>query len=143
MAWDPAEFERNLREDMRTHGGRPTSGPLAGQPLLVLTTTGAKSGEQRTAIVTYHRDGDHLVVAGSKGGADTNPAWYYNLLANPDATVEIGEDVFPVRAVVESAGDERDRLWNDHVKELPGFGEYPKKTSRVIPMVVLERAGAR
>jgi deazaflavin-dependent oxidoreductase (nitroreductase family) len=140
MAWDPAEFERNLREDMRAHGGRPTSGPLAGAPLMVLTTTGAKSGEPRTAIVTYHRDGDRWVVAGSKGGADTNPSWYYNLLANPDATVEIGTEAFPVHATVESTGEERDRLWSDHVKELPGFGEYPKQTSRVIPMIVLEKA---
>jgi len=140
MAWDPAEFERNLREDMRAHGGVPTSGPLAGSPLMVLTTTGAKSGEPRTAIVTYHRDGDHWVVAASKGGADTNPSWYSNLLAHPDATVEIGTDVFPVHSVVESSGEERDRLWDDHVKEHPGFGEYTKKTSRVIPMIVLEKA---
>lgn len=142
MAWDPAEFERSLREDMRTHGGRPTSGPLAGATLLVLTTTGAKSGEPRTAIVTYHRDGDHWVLAASKGGADTNPSWYANLLAHPDATAEIGTDVFPVRATVEATGAERDRLWNDHVKEHPGFGEYPSKTSRVIPMIVLEKTGS-
>jgi deazaflavin-dependent oxidoreductase (nitroreductase family) len=141
MAWDPAEFERKLKEDLREHGGRATSGPLAGQSMLVLTTTGAKSGEARDAIVTFHRDGDHIVIAASKGGADTNPAWYYNLLAHPDAKVEIGTDVIPVHATVESSGPERDRLWDQHVRELPQFGEYPSKTDRVIPMIVLEQAG--
>jgi deazaflavin-dependent oxidoreductase (nitroreductase family) len=142
MAWDPAAFERQLIEDMRAHGGRPSSGPMAGQPLMVLTTTGAKSGEPRTAIVTYHRDGDAWVVAGSKSGADTNPAWYYNLLAKPEAMIEVDNRTFPVRAKVESSGPERDRLWNDHVAELPAFGEYPKQTNRVIPMIVLEKAEA-
>jgi deazaflavin-dependent oxidoreductase (nitroreductase family) len=109
--------------------------------MLVLTTTGAKSGEQREAIVSFHEDGDKIVIAASKGGADENPSWYYNLLAHPDATVEIGTETFPVHATV-TQGPERDRLWKDHVQALPQFGEYPSKTDRVIPMIELEKSGS-
>jgi len=138
--WDPEAWTRNLIADMRAHGGRPSSGPMAGKTLMILTTKGAKSGEDRTAIVTYHRDGDRWVIAASKSGAPTHPAWYHNLIAHPDATVEVDNQVLPVRAR-EATGEERDRLWNDHVAELPEFGEYPKITERVIPMLVLEKAG--
>jgi deazaflavin-dependent oxidoreductase (nitroreductase family) len=138
--WDPEAWTRNLIADMRAHGGRPSSGPMAGKTLMILTTKGAKSGEDRTAIVTYHRDGDRWVIAASKSGAPTHPAWYHNLIAHPDATVEVDNQVLPVRAR-EATGEERDRLWNDHVAELPEFGEYPKITDRVIPMLVLEKAG--
>jgi deazaflavin-dependent oxidoreductase (nitroreductase family) len=140
MSWDPEAWTRNLIADMREHGGRPASGPMAGKPLMILTTKGAKSGAERTAIVTYHRDGDAWIIAASKSGAPENPSWYYNLLANPTATAEIDNEIVRVRAR-EVTGDERDRLWNDHVAQLPEFGEYPKKTDRVIPMLVLERAG--
>jgi deazaflavin-dependent oxidoreductase (nitroreductase family) len=137
--WDPEAWTRNLIADMRAHDGRPSSGPMAGKPLMILTTKGAKSGEDRTAIVTYHKDGNAWVIAASKGGAPAHPSWYHNLLAHPDATAEVDNEVVRVRAH-EAAGAERDRLWNDHVSELPEFGEYPKKTDRVIPMLVLERA---
>jgi deazaflavin-dependent oxidoreductase (nitroreductase family) len=136
--WDPEAWTRALKADLREHGGRASTGPLAGQQMLVLTTTGAKSGEPREAIVSFHRDGDKIVVAASKGGADENPSWYYNLVANPDATIEIGADSFPVHATV-TQGAERDRLWGDHVRELLQFGEYPSKTDRVIPMIELEK----
>jgi deazaflavin-dependent oxidoreductase (nitroreductase family) len=139
MNWDPEAWTRNLIADMRANGGRPSSGPMAGKTLLVLTSKGAKTGEERTAIVTYHKDGDHWVIAGSKGGSDEHPQWYYNLKANPDASIEVDNQVVPVHAT-EASGAERDRLWNDHVAQLPEFGDYPKKTSRVIPMFVLERA---
>ena len=137
--WDPDAWERALKADVREHGGRASNGPLAGQQLLVLTTTGAKSGEPREAIVNFHEDGDKFVIAASKGGADENPSWYYNLVAHPDATVEIGVESFPVHATV-TEGPERDRHWNAHVAQLPQFGEYPSKTSRVIPMIELEKA---
>jgi deazaflavin-dependent oxidoreductase (nitroreductase family) len=139
MNWDPESWTRNLIADMREHGGRASSGPMAGKPLMILTTKGAKSGSDRTAIVTYHRDGDAWIIAASKGGAPENPSWYHNLLANPTATAEIDNELVPLRAR-EATGEERDRLWNDHVAELPEFGEYPKKTDRVIPIFVLERA---
>jgi deazaflavin-dependent oxidoreductase (nitroreductase family) len=130
-------FTRSLTEDIRTNGV-PTSGPMAGRPLMILTTRGAKSGEPREAIVTYTRDGDRYVIAASKSGAPTNPHWYYNLLANPEATVEAEREKFTVRAT-EVTGAERERLWNQHAEERPEFREYPQKTSRVIPVLTLER----
>ena len=137
--WDPAAWTRNLIADMREHGGRPSAGPMAGKPLIVLTSIGAKTGEPRTAIVTYHKDGDRWAIAASKGGDPKNPQWFYNLKAHPDVTIEVDNQQVPVHAVFTS-GAERDRLWNDHVAQLPEFGEYPKKTDRVIPMILLERA---
>ena len=136
--WDPEAFTKALIEDMRAHGGRPASGPMAGKPLMILKTTGAKTGQPRTAIVTYHKDGDRYVIAASKSGAPTNPAWYHNLLANPEATVEVGNQTFKARAT-DTDGAERDRLWNEHVAVLPEFGEYPKKSNRRIPVLVLEK----
>jgi deazaflavin-dependent oxidoreductase (nitroreductase family) len=136
--WDPEAFTRSLIEDMRAHGGRPTTGFLAGKALLVLTSTGAKTGEPRTAIVTYHMDGDRYVVAASKSGSPENPAWYHNLVAHPDATIEVDNATFPIRAT-EATGAERDRLWNDHVAAHPEFGEYPSKTDRIIPVLLIER----
>jgi deazaflavin-dependent oxidoreductase (nitroreductase family) len=136
--WDPEAWTRNLIADMRANGGVPSTGPMAGETLLILTTTGAKTGEPRTSIVNYHHDGDAWVIAASKGGADTNPAWYYNILANPEVTIEVDNEVLQARANV-TRGTERDHLWDDHVRALPKFGEYPSKTDRVIPMIRLER----
>jgi deazaflavin-dependent oxidoreductase (nitroreductase family) len=138
--WDPEAFTRGLIEDMRAHGGAVTSGPMAGRPLLLLTTKGAKSGEERRAILTYTRDGDKYVVAGSKSGAPTNPAWYHNLLAHPIVGVEVGGETIEARAT-NIDGSERDRLWANHVAARPEFAEYPKKSGRVIPMITLERIG--
>jgi deazaflavin-dependent oxidoreductase (nitroreductase family) len=137
MAVDYDAWTRTLMEDIREHGG-PSQGPMAGRPLMILTTTGAKSGEERSAVVTYTRDGDRYIVAASKSGAPTNPAWYYNLLANPTATVETGGEKFQARAT-EATGDERERLWNQHAEQRPEFRDYPNKTTRVIPVLVLER----
>jgi deazaflavin-dependent oxidoreductase (nitroreductase family) len=136
--WDPAEFTKALIADMRAHGGRAASGPMAGKPLMVLTTTGARTGEPRTSIVTYHKNGDRFAIAASMGGAPKHPAWYHNLIANPDATIEVDNETFKVRAT-DTSGAERDRLWDEHVAELPEFGEYPKKTDRTIPMLLLDR----
>jgi deazaflavin-dependent oxidoreductase (nitroreductase family) len=137
MAVDYEAYQRALIEDIRTHG-RPTQGPMAGRPLMVLTTKGAKTGEPRTAVVTYTRDGERYVICASKGGAPTNPAWYYNLIENPEATAEAGNEVFKVRAT-ETKGAERERLWDQHAAERPEFRDYPKKTSRKIPVFVLDR----
>lgn len=134
---DYADFTRQLMADIREHG-KPTSGPMAGRPLMILTTTGARSGEPRSAVVTYTRDGDRYVVAASKSGAPTNPAWYYNLLADPSATIETEGEKFPARATV-TEGAERERLWNQHATERPEFRDYPTKTTRVIPVITLER----
>jgi len=132
-------WEEALIADLRANNGRPSSGPLAGQPLLLLWSTGAKSGKQRRSILTYSRDGQDYVVAGSKSGAPTHPAWYYNVQANPEVTVEIGTEKFAATATVEE-GAERDRLWAQHVEQLPRFGDYPAQTGgRVIPTIRLRR----
>ncbi len=132
------DFTQMLIDDLRSHGGKVTTGPMAGRPLMILTTKGAKTGEDRVAVVTYTRDGDRYVIAASKSGAPTNPDWFHNLQANPEVGVEAGGESFTARATVTS-GDERDRLWKHHADERPEFREYPKITDRVIPMIVLQR----
>jgi deazaflavin-dependent oxidoreductase (nitroreductase family) len=116
-------------------------GPF-GDNLILLTTVGARSGEERTSPVMYHRDGDRYVVVASKAGAPDNPRWYNNLKANPVARIEVGTatglETFQVK-VREAEGEERDRLFADRVAIAPGFGEYQQKTSRLIPVMVLER----
>ena len=116
-------------------------GPF-GDQLMLLTTVGARSGEERITPVMYHRDGDRYVVIASKGGAPDHPGWYHNLKANPVAKVEVGAkngtETFEVRAR-EVEGKERERIYAERVAVAPGFGEYPRMTSRQIPVVVLER----
>lgn len=137
---DPEAFTRDLVADMRAHDGVPTKGPFDGRQLVILTTMGARSGEPRTAVLAYRKEGARIVIAGSKGGAPTDPAWVHNLKARSVATAEVNNEVFPVAATIEADGPERDRLWAAHVAEMPGFAEYPAKTDRIIPMIVLERA---
>jgi deazaflavin-dependent oxidoreductase (nitroreductase family) len=138
MTSDYEAFTRMIVDDMRAHGGQVTIGPMAGRPLMLLTTKGAKSGQERTSIVTYTRDGDRYVIAASKSGAPTNPAWFYNLKAHANVTVEVGGETFAARANI-SSGDDRDRLWDQHSTQRAEFREYPKITDRVIPMILLER----
>ena len=135
--WDPEAFENNMIADMRAHDGAVTQGPLAGDPLLVLTMIGAKSGQPRRAILTYSRDSGDYVVAASKGGAPTDPVWLSNLRANPDVTVEAGNTTFQAKARVVGDDKEHDRLWAAHVARLPNFADYPTKAGRVIPVVRL------
>jgi deazaflavin-dependent oxidoreductase (nitroreductase family) len=137
---DYEAFTQNLIADMRSHGGQITTGPMAGRPLMLLTTRGVRSGKERTAIVTFTRDGDRYVIAASKSGAPTNPSWFYNLRANPLVTAEAGGETFKARATVTS-GAERDRLWAQHAGERPEFREYPNLTTRVIPVILLDRLG--
>ena len=132
------DFTQKLIDELRSHGGQVTTGPMAGRPLMILTTRGARSGEERTAVVTYTRDGDRYVIAASKSGAPTNPDWFHNLQANPEVSVEAGGEAFTARATV-TTGEERDRLWEQHAHERPEFREYPKITDRVIPMILLDR----
>jgi deazaflavin-dependent oxidoreductase (nitroreductase family) len=129
-------FEDALLADMRAHGGNVTSGPLAGNPLLVMTSIGAKSGEPRRAIVTYSRDGDDYIIAGTKSGAPTEPLWVNNLRANPDVTIEVGGRTLPATATIVDEAD-RQRLWDAHVAALPWFGGYPEKAGGVIPVIRL------
>jgi deazaflavin-dependent oxidoreductase (nitroreductase family) len=138
---DAAAWEQALIADMRAGGGRPTQGPLAGHPLMLLYSIGVKSGQRRRSILTYSRDGDAYVVAGTAGGSKVDPAWIANVAKDPDVEVEVANEVFPARATIHASGPERDRLWAQHVAQLPWFGDYPSQVGgRVIPVVVLRRA---
>lgn len=132
--FDPTAFEDNLIADMRAHGGEVTSGPLKGHPLLIMTSTGAKSGEPRRAILTYTRDGGDYIVAGTAGGSPTTPAWVHNLRDHPQVEVEVQTRTVPATATIVDEA-ERNRLWERHVEQLPWFADYPKTAGRVIPMV--------
>jgi deazaflavin-dependent oxidoreductase (nitroreductase family) len=109
--------------------------------MLLLHTVGAKSGQARTNPLVYVTDGERLVVIASKGGADSNPDWYYNLLANPTVTVELGSEQFQARATAVTEEPERSRLYAKMVAHRPGFAAYEHKTSRKIPAIILERVG--
>ncbi|HJP73029.1 MAG TPA: nitroreductase family deazaflavin-dependent oxidoreductase [Pseudonocardiaceae bacterium] len=107
-------------------------------PVLLLHTVGARSGEPRINPVAYLPDGERLLVFASYGGADKSPAWYYNLIAKPTATVEVGTETFDV-TVSELKGEERDRFYKIQADQYENFAEYERKTSRVIPVVALTR----
>ena len=131
-------FNRGVVEHFRANGG-VGPGRWATQPLLLLTTTGARSGLPRTTPLLYSTDGDRLVVIASKGGEPTHPDWYHNLLAHPEATVEVGGEAFPVRAEV-AQGAERRRLFDQQAAQMPFFAEYERTTRRAIPVVILTRS---
>jgi deazaflavin-dependent oxidoreductase (nitroreductase family) len=132
-----SSYNSRIIDEFRANAGR-VGGSYAGTALLLLTSTGAKSGRAHTTPLAYLEDGQRLVVFGSKGGGPTNPDWYHNLRANPDATVEVGAERFPVRARV-AEGDERERLFSRQKELRPQFAEYERRTKRTIPVVVLER----
>lgn len=133
-------WEESLIADLRANGGRPSGGPLAGHPILLMWSKGARSGKQRRSILTYSRDGDNFIVAGSKSGAPTHPAWFFNIQHDPNVTLEVANETFPATATV-AKGEEHDRLWAQHVAQLPWFGDYPAMTGgRVIPTIRLRRA---
>ena len=128
-------WEDALVADLRAHGGSPSHGPLQGESLIVLYTTGAKSGVRRRSILNVSRDGDAFVAAGTAGGSPTTPSWVVNLEANPDVEFVFGDKTYRGHAEVYREGPERDRLWKQHVRTLPRFAAYPEQTGRVIPMV--------
>jgi deazaflavin-dependent oxidoreductase (nitroreductase family) len=132
-----SEFNRAIIEEFRANGGK-VGGSFEGAPVLLLTSTGAKSGQRRTTPLMYMPDGERMVIFASKGGAPTNPAWYHNLRANPSATVEVGADTVDVDAAVTS-GEERERLFKRQAELYPQFAEYAEKTTREIPVVALTR----
>jgi deazaflavin-dependent oxidoreductase (nitroreductase family) len=131
-------FNKQIVEEFRANDGK-VGGMFEGKNVLLLTTIGAKSGEERLSPLAYTRDGDRYVVAASMGGAPKNPAWYHNLVANPKVTVEVGTEKFEATATVIADRAERDRLYAGMIAHAEGFAEYEKKTTRVIPIVVLER----
>lgn len=139
--FDPSAWENALIADLRANGGTPSSGPLQGHPILLLYNRGAKSGEERRAILTYSKDGDAYVVAGTAGGSPVEPKWVANVEKTPSLEIEIGTDRFSATAEVLREGPERDRLWAAHVDRLPWFGDYPEKTDgRLIPVIRLRRS---
>jgi deazaflavin-dependent oxidoreductase (nitroreductase family) len=133
------DFNQQLMADLRANGGRATDGPFKGGNLLILTTKGAKTGELREHPLAFSRDGDRHVVVASKGGAPTNPAWYHNLVANPVVTVEVEGERFDAKANVVAEDGEYERLYAQHARRMPGFNDYRRRTSRRIPVIVLER----
>jgi deazaflavin-dependent oxidoreductase (nitroreductase family) len=136
---DMNDFNRAIIEEFRANDGR-VGGLFEGSPVLLLTTTGSRSGERRTTPVMYLPDGERMVIFASKAGAPTNPAWYHNLLANPVVTVEVGSETLDAEAVV-TTGEERERLFDRQAGLYPRFAEYAQKTSRQIPVIALKRRG--
>jgi len=138
------EYNQRIIEEFRTNEGN-VGGPFAGAPMVLLTSTGANSGRPHTTPLVYLREvdptggpGDRIYVFGSMGGAPKHPAWYHNLKAHPEATVEVGTDRYLVRAVI-MKGEERDRLFQNQASLRPQFAEYQQRTTRTIPVIALER----
>ena len=131
------DWNQAIIAEFRANGGK-VGGPFADATLLLLHTTGAKSGQPRINPVVYTTNGDRLIVIASKAGAPTNPDWYHNLVANPLVTVEVGTEQFQAHATV-AAEPERTRLFEQMSAQRPGFAEYQRNTTRVIPVIVLTR----
>ena len=136
---DQNAYTRQLIEDFRASRGK-AGGPMEGRPLLLLTTTGAKSGQLRTTPMMYIHVDDRLLVIASNAGAAIHPDWYRNLVAHPEVTVEVGNETFKAIARV-AEGQERQKLWNRVVELYPFFADHQTKTSRQIPVIVLKRQG--
>ena len=134
---DMVDFNQQVIADFRANGGK-VGGMFEGAPVLILHTVGAKSGRAIVSPLVFHAEGGRYLIYASAGGADRHPAWYHNLVANPDLTVEVGIETVPMRATVVT-GAERDRLFAEQVERAPGFGDYQRKTSRVIPVIALDR----
>ncbi|MEW2519047.1 nitroreductase/quinone reductase family protein [Actinacidiphila alni] len=129
--------ERNqlVINQFRANGGVLGGGGL---PMLLLTTTGARTGRRLTSPMAYATDGDRLIVFAANGGRPQNPNWLHNLRAAPDAHVEVGTDSFDVRATI-TEGAERDRLWTAQLRTAPFFADFQARAGRVIPVVALTR----
>lgn len=132
------DWNAAIIEEFRANDGR-VGGMFEGRRLLLLQHTGARTGTRRVTPLAYQDLADGYAVFASKAGADTNPDWYHNVVANPGTEVEVGTETIRVRARVAS-GVERDRIWSRQKRDYPQFAEYEAKTSRVIPVVLLERA---
>jgi deazaflavin-dependent oxidoreductase (nitroreductase family) len=131
------DWNRRIIEEFRGNAGK-VGGPFEGASMLLLHHEGARTGIERVNPLVYQPVGEGFAVFASKAGAPTNPDWYHNLVANPEATVEVGEDTVRVRARV-AEGEERERIWTKQKQDRPNFGDYEKRTSRQIPVVILER----
>ena len=133
---DRANWNEKIIDEFRASSGR-VGGNFEGAPLLLLHSTGARSGAERVNPMMYQRVGDAYAVFASKGGAPGNPDWYFNLVANPEASIEIGDDVEKVTARVAGPA-EREPIWERQKERYPGFADYEQRTDRVIPVVILD-----
>ena len=131
------DWNRRIIEEFRGNGGK-VGGPFEGAAMLLLHHEGARTGIERVNPLVYQPVGEGFAVFASNAGAPTNPDWYHNLIANPEATVEVGEDTVRVRARIPE-GEERERIWTKQKQDRLNFGDYEKQTSRQIPVVILER----
>jgi deazaflavin-dependent oxidoreductase (nitroreductase family) len=137
---DMSDWNARIIEEFRANAG-VLGGQFEGAPVLLLHSKGAKSGIERVNPMMYQRlDGDSVAVFASKAGAPTNPDWYHNLLANPHASVELGAENFPVEARF-ATPEEREPIWEKQKAAYPGFADYERQTTRVIPVVILQRIG--
>jgi deazaflavin-dependent oxidoreductase (nitroreductase family) len=135
-----SDFNKKIIDEFRANHG-VVGGPFDGAAVVLLSTTGAKSGQRRTnPLAALVGEDGTLYVFASKGGAPTNPDWYHNLVAHPEVEVEFGDERFAAVATPVT-GAERDRLYAEQVARMPGFGDYEKATTRVIPVVELRRQG--
>jgi deazaflavin-dependent oxidoreductase (nitroreductase family) len=134
------EWNQQVIAEFRANAGK-VGGMFEAAPMMLLTTTGAKSGQTRVAPLVCTTDNGRFVIIASKGGAPTNPDWFHNLRANPEVTVEVGTESFKARASV-AEGAERRRLFDQQAALMPNFAEYEQMTTREIPVVVLERIEA-
>jgi len=132
---DLNERNKKIIDEFRANEGR-VGGNFEGKLLLLLHTTGAKSGQERINPLACVKDGNRFVVIASKGGADTHPDWYYNVIAEPQVAVEVGTEKFQARATI-AEEPERTRLYDKMVEVMPGFDGYRRKTTRMIPVIVL------
>jgi deazaflavin-dependent oxidoreductase (nitroreductase family) len=137
MADERQNWNQKIIDEFHENAGK-VGAPFEGIPLLLLHTTGARTGAERVNPLAYQPVDGSFVVFASKGGAPANPDWFHNLRAHPDVTVEVGTDTLPVRARV-ATGEERERIWTRQKERHPAFADYEQKTSREIPVVVLER----
>jgi deazaflavin-dependent oxidoreductase (nitroreductase family) len=135
---DVNDWNAKVISEFREHDGK-VGGQFQGATLLLLHSTGAKSGKERINPLAYLADGDRFVIFGSKAGAPTHPDWYYNVVAHPEVTIEVGTKTVGAKARV-AEGDERQRLWDRQKQVMPGFADYETKTERTIPVIVLEPA---
>jgi deazaflavin-dependent oxidoreductase (nitroreductase family) len=134
---NPKDRNKAIIAEFRANGGK-VGGQFASMPLLLLHTVGAKSGQPHINPVAYTLDGDRYVIIASKGGAPTNPDWYYNVAAQPSVTVEVGTEQFQARATIPTE-PERTRLYDQMAALRPNFAEYQRRTTRRIPVIVLAR----
>ena len=137
MEHNQNDYNQRLIEEFRADRSN-NGGAFNGRPLLLLTTTGARSGQRRTAPMMYVPDGDRLLIIASNAGAPSHPAWYRNLVAHPQVTVEVGKETYDAIATV-TEGAERQQFWNRIVEQYPFFADHQAKITRQIPVIALER----